>query len=46
MEENLHLHERTLKIAEISERLKRLPLSDEAREAVQALIEAAELTPH
>ena len=44
LEENLHLHERTLKIAEISERLRQLPLSDEAREAVQELIKAAEST--
>ena len=46
LEEKLHLHERTLKIAKASEKLLALPLSNEAREAVQTLIEAAELTPH
>ena len=43
LEENLHLHERTLKMAKASERLLRLPMSNEMREAVQELIEAAEL---
>ena len=46
LEEKLHLHERTLKIAKASEKLLALPLSSEAREAVQNLIEAAEIIPH
>ena len=46
LEENLHLHRRTLNMAQASEKLLQLPLSDEVREAVQALIEAAELTTH
>jgi hypothetical protein len=33
-------------MAQASEKLLQLPLSDEVREAVQALIEAAELTTH
>ena len=46
LEENLHLYQRTLKMAEASEKLLQLPLSSEVREAVQALIDAAELTTH
>ena len=44
LEEHLHLRERALKMSEASERLLALPLSDEAREAAKALIEAAGLT--
>ena len=46
LEENLHLHERALKVTQASERVLKLPLSDEAREAVLELIDAAELTPN
>ena len=46
LEENLRLHERTLKMAKASEKLLQLPLSSEVREAVQELIDAAEITPH
>lgn len=46
LEEHLHLRERALKMSEASERLLALPLSDEARQAVKELIEAAGLTPH
>ena len=44
LEEHLHLRERALKMSEASERLLALPLSDEAREAAKALVEAAGLT--
>lgn len=44
LEEHLHLHARALKISEAGKRLLALPLSDEARQAAEELIEAAGLT--
>ena len=44
LEQNLHLHERAMAVAKAGEALLAIPLSDEAREAVQALLAAAGVT--
>ncbi len=43
LEEHLHLHERAMKVAEASEQLLALPMSNEVRQAVAELLEAAGL---
>ena len=44
LERNLHLHEKAMAMAKAGEALLALSLSDEAREAVQALLAAAGVT--
>ena len=45
LEESLHLNSRAMQVAQASEALQRLPMSDEVRAAVERLILAAGGTP-
>jgi predicted DNA-binding protein YlxM (UPF0122 family) len=44
LEQNLHLHEKAMAVAKAGETLLAMPLSNEARTAVQALLTAAGVT--
>ena len=46
LEEKLHLHERAMHAAEAAERLLAMPMSDEVRQGIEALLESLGLPPH
>ena len=46
LEEKLHLHERAMRAAEDAERLLAMPMSDEVRQGIEALLESLGLNPH
>ena len=42
----MHLHERAMHAAEAAERLLDMPMSDEVRQGIEALLESLGLNPH